>query len=227
MPPNSLDWLIAGLISYLVGSTPTAYLAARWLKGEDLRRLGDRNLGAANVYRNIGSRAGIAVGIIDIAKGSAAVLLAQALFNSTAAEMIAGVAAVAGHNWPVHFRLRGGRGAATGVGVLIAVLPALALPLGITGLCILWLTRKAIISLAFFLITVPGPHLVAGQIPVSRPLLGGRSNTPTRLQPSRWAYPFWSVSATSSASGGTRRRTLTVSLPFPKGSQRCGSVIYP
>ena len=155
MPPNSLDWLIAGLISYLVGSTPTAYLAARWLKGEDLRRLGDRNLGAANVYRNIGSRAGIAVGIIDIAKGSAAVLLAQALFNSTAAEMIAGVAAVAGHNWPVHFRLRGGRGAATGVGVLIAVLPALALPLGITGLCILWLTRKAIMSLAFFLITVP------------------------------------------------------------------------
>ena len=155
MPPNSLDWLIAGLISYLVGSTPTAYLAARWLKGEDLRQLGDRNLGAANVYRSIGSHAGIAVGIIDIAKGSAAVLLAQALFNSTAAEMIAGVAAVVGHNWPVHFRLRGGRGAATAVGVLIAVLPALALPLAIAGLGILWLTRKATAALAFFLVTVP------------------------------------------------------------------------
>ncbi len=155
MPPDSLDWLIVGLISYLVGSTPTAYLAARWLKGEDLCRLGDRNLGAANVYRNIGSRAGIVVGVIDIAKGSAAVLLAQALFNSTATEMIAGVAAVAGHNWPVHFKLRGGRGAATAVGVLIAVLPALALPLAITGLGILWLTRKAIVPLAFFLITVP------------------------------------------------------------------------
>ena len=155
MPPDSLDWLIVGLISYLVGSTPTAYLAARWLKGEDLRRLGDRNLGAANVYRNIGSRAGVAVGVIDIGKGAVAVLLAQALFNSTATEMIAGVAAVAGHNWPVHFRLRGGRGAATAVGVLIAVLPALALPLAITGLGILWLTRKAIIALAFFLITVP------------------------------------------------------------------------
>ena len=155
MPPDSLDWLIVGLISYLVGSTPTAYLAARWLKGEDLRRLGDRNLGAANVYRNIGSRAGIVVGVIDIGKGAVAVLLAQALFNSTATEMIAGVAAVAGHNWPVHFKLRGGRGAATAVGVLIAVLPALALPLAITGLGILWLTRKAIVPLAFFLITVP------------------------------------------------------------------------
>ena len=155
MPPNSLDWLIVGLISYLVGSTPTAYLAARWLKGEDLRRLGDRNLGAANVYRSIGSRAGIVVGVIDIGKGAVAVFLAQTLFNSTATEMIAGVAAVAGHNWPVHFRLRGGRGAATAVGVLIAVLPALALPLAVTGLGILWLTRKAIIPLAFFLITVP------------------------------------------------------------------------
>ena len=155
MPPDTWDWVIIGLISYSLGSTPTAYLAARWAKGQDLRRLGDHNLGAANVYRSIGSRAGILVGVIDIGKGSVAVLLAQALFNSTATEMIAGVAAVAGHNWPVHFRLRGGRGAATAVGVLIAVLPALAIPLAVTGLGILLLTRKAIIALAFFLVTVP------------------------------------------------------------------------
>ena len=155
MSPSDLDWFIVGLVSYLIGGIPTAYLAARLLKGQDIRRVGDRNIGAANVYRNIGSRAGIAVGMIDIAKGSATVLLAGRLFDSTAIEMIAGVAVVAGHNWPVYFRLRGGRGAATAVGVLLAMLPALAIPLGLSAVGILCLTKKAIKSLGFFLLCLP------------------------------------------------------------------------
>ena len=143
------------LTSYLIGSLPTAYLATRLLKGQDIRQLGDRNVGAANVYRSVGPRAGLAVGIIDIAKGAVAVLLVKGLVDSTSLEMAAGVAALAGHNWPIHLGLRGGRGAATAVGVLLAALPALAIPLGLMALVVLYLTRSGIKSLGFFLIAIP------------------------------------------------------------------------
>ena len=155
MPPNSIVWLIVGLGSYLIGGLPTAYIAARKLKGQDIRQLGDRNPGAANVYRNIGSKAGIAVGVIDIAKGSVAVLLARLLVDSSPAEMIAGVAVIAGHTWPVHFRLKGGRGAATAVGVLLAMMPALAIPIALLGLVVLFLTKNAMKALGFFFICLP------------------------------------------------------------------------
>ena len=155
MALTGFDWVVLVLVSYLIGGIPTAYLAARWLKGQDIRQVGDRNVGAANVYRNIGAKAGFVVAVIDIAKGSAAVLLVRGLVDSTTAEMIAGVAVIAGHIWPVYLRLRGGRGAATAVGVLLAMLPALTIPLSLSALVVLYLTKKAIKSLGYFFICVP------------------------------------------------------------------------
>jgi len=155
VPWAAFAWPGLVLISYFIGSVPTAYLATWLVKGQDIRQLGDRNVGAANVYRSVGPKAGLAVGIIDIAKGAIAVLLVKGLVDSTALEMAAGVAALAGHNWPVYLGLRGGRGAATAVGVLLAALPALAIPLGLIALVVLYLTRSGIKSLGFFLITVP------------------------------------------------------------------------
>ena len=161
MPWDALTWHGLVLVTYFIGGFPTAYLVTRLVSGQDIRLVGDRNVGAANVYRSVGPKAGLAVGAIDIAKGAVAVLLVKALVDSTALEMAAGVAALAGHNWPVHLGLRGGRGAATAVGVLMAALPALAIPLGLTGLVVLYVTRSGIKSLGFFLITVP---LAAGLI---------------------------------------------------------------
>ena len=155
MPPNGIVLLIFGLVSYLIGGLPTAYIAARKLKGLDIRRLGDRNPGAANVYRSIGPAAGIAVATIDIAKGSVAVLLARLLVDSTPMAMIAGAAVIAGHTWPVYFRLKGGRGAATAAGVLLAMMPVLAIPLALLALVVLFLTKNAMKSLGFFFICLP------------------------------------------------------------------------
>ena len=155
MPWAAFAWTALVLISYFIGSLPTAYLVTRLVNGQDIRQLGDRNSGAANVFRSVGPRAGLAVGIIDIAKGAVTVLLVKAMVDSTAMDMAAGAAALAGHNWPVHLGLHGGRGAATSVGVLLAALPALAIPLGLMALVVLYLTRSGIKSLGFFLITVP------------------------------------------------------------------------
>ena len=108
-------WAGLGLLSYAIGSIPTAYLFTRYLLGRDIRQIGDFNSGAANVFRNVSAKAGIAVGAIDIIKGAVAIVLAKLLVNDPGMEMMAGGAVVTGHIFPVHLRFRGGRGAATAV----------------------------------------------------------------------------------------------------------------
>lgn len=111
------------ILGYLIGSIPSAYIAGRLMRGVDIRDLGDRNMGAANAWRELGPRAGIAVGVIDVGKGALAVLIARAIGVPLPAVLLTGVAAVAGHNWPLFLRFRGGRGAATTIGVLWALMP--------------------------------------------------------------------------------------------------------
>ena len=116
-----MPWLII-IISYLLGSIPTAYLIGRAAAGRDIRRMGDENAGAANAYRELSPRAGVLVGIIDAAKGSLVILIAQAVNMSQMVVLFAGAVAVIGHNWPVFLGFRGGRGESTTIGVLLAVL---------------------------------------------------------------------------------------------------------
>ena len=144
-----------GLLAYLIGAIPTAYLFARFALGHDIRNIGDNNSGAANVYREIGPRAGLACGALDIVKGGAAVIVVSVIDRDTGTEMLAGVCALVGHIWPVFLRFRGGRGAAVAVGVMIASYPIIALPLGALSLVALYHTRKAMVALSMFLAGVP------------------------------------------------------------------------
>lgn len=164
-----LIWVGTALAAYFVGTTPTAYLAGRILKGQDIRRLGDGNAGAANVARAVGIKVGIGVGIVDIGKGVAAVLLARFLFDSAFAAMIAGIFAIAGHNWPVYLQGRGGRGAATAVGVLIATVPLVAIPMAVPALTVLYLTKSTTRALAVYY--VPTPFLALWPAGYSVPLV--------------------------------------------------------
>ena len=150
-----MTWVWLGVLCYAIGSLPTAYLFTRYILGQDIRQIGDFNSGAANVFRNVGAKAGVAVGAIDMIKGALVILLAIVLVDDTGMEMMAGAAALAGHNFPVHLKFRGGRGAATAVGVLIASLPLIGLPIGAICLVVLYVTRKAIYPLAIFLIGLP------------------------------------------------------------------------
>ena len=150
-----MTWVGLGLLCYAIGSLPTAYLFTRYILGQDIRQMGDFNSGAANVFRNVGAKAGVAVGSIDIIKGGLVIVLAILLVDDTRMEMMAGGAALAGHNFPVHLKFRGGRGAATAVGILLASVPVIALPVGALCLVVLYLTRKAIYPLAIFLVAIP------------------------------------------------------------------------
>lgn len=164
-------WLsgAALVFSYLVGSLPTAYLIARRAarRPADIRELGDGNVGAGNVGHIYGHWWGVVVGVVDIAKGAAPVFAlnilvslistdasdpADALPGLSGSGMLAGASAMAGHIWPVWLRFRGGRGAATALGVTGAVLTGPVLLMGLPALVILWTTRSTTIALAFIYI---------------------------------------------------------------------------
>ena len=113
--------------AYLAGSIPFGYLAGR-LRGVDIRTVGSKNVGATNVFRTLGKRWGIAVMVADVAKGLGAALVARWLTDDPW-PLIAAGAAVAGHVFPVWLRFRGGKGVATGAGVVIGLMPLVSLVL--------------------------------------------------------------------------------------------------
>jgi glycerol-3-phosphate acyltransferase PlsY len=134
-----MAFIIAG--AYLIGSVPFAFILARRWGGADLRLLGSGNVGAANVLRTAGLRAGVVVALLDVAKGVASVLLAQRLANGGAAPAAAGLAAVVGHVYPIWLGFRGGKGVATACGAFAMLTPAALVPaLGIF-VATVWATR--------------------------------------------------------------------------------------
>jgi glycerol-3-phosphate acyltransferase PlsY len=115
------------IIGYLLGSIPTAYIVSRVRRGIDIRTIGSGNMGGANVMREIGTLEGVFVGLVDMAKGAAAILITQALNVSELWIFGAGFAALVGHNFPVFTGFRGGRGSATVMGIFLVLAPTAAL----------------------------------------------------------------------------------------------------
>jgi glycerol-3-phosphate acyltransferase PlsY len=110
--------------SYLLGAIPTSYLAGKVFKGIDLREHGSKNLGATNVYRLMGWRFAIPVGIFDIAKGAVPVLILGPAASTVAwFPLLCGVLAVVGHVFSVFVGFRGGKGVATSAGVVLGLAP--------------------------------------------------------------------------------------------------------
>jgi acyl phosphate:glycerol-3-phosphate acyltransferase len=131
------------IIGYLLGSIPSAYIAGRF-KGIDIRKVGDGNVGAANAFREVGPIAGILVILADVFKGVGAVFVAQAFTGSQLTVFLVGMAAVAGHVWPVYIGFKGGRGEAVAGGVLVALIPPMLILLAI-GLIPFLLTRNTLV----------------------------------------------------------------------------------
>jgi len=124
-----IGWIGALIGSYLIGSIPTAYLLVKRWKRLDVRTVGSGNVGATNVARVAGSRAGAIVFVLDLAKGLVAVLgLAPWLIQpvSPAAQLGCGLSAVLGHAFPLFLSFRGGKGVATTIGVLLGTMPLVA-----------------------------------------------------------------------------------------------------
>ncbi len=130
-----MNYLLATLFSYLLGSVPFGYLVAR-AKGVDIRKVGSGNIGATNVFRTLGKGPGILTFVLDFAKGLVATLLLSRLAVALTSappeghfpyiQLLAGVAAVIGHSFSVFLGFKGGKGVATGAGLAVGLAPASA-----------------------------------------------------------------------------------------------------
>lgn len=156
MPVAIVGYILTAALAYLLGSIPTGFIVGK-SRGVDIRSVGSGNIGATNVFRALGVPAGIFVLLADALKGWLAValiaewVLAQCAPHASPLErewvrIVAGVAAILGHNYTCWLRFRGGKGIATSAGVLAALVPwALLVGLGVWGL-LLALTRFVSLS---------------------------------------------------------------------------------
>jgi len=158
------------VIAYLIGSISIGYLFARGFKGVDIRKLGSGSAGATNVSRLMGFKVAVLVLILDAFKGFIAVYLALSLFekNLLAGEwvvLLCGVAVIAGHNWPLYFNFKGGRGAATMLGVFLALMPLTTLIVFVMVIIIIALTRYVSLGSIAGAIAVPIAMLITEKPP--------------------------------------------------------------
>ncbi len=153
-------YILAALISYVLGSVPTGYLAGR-ARGIDIRAAGSGNIGATNAFRVLGKTAGTTVLALDVFKGFAAArwvpLLAMLICGATAPRealaLVAGVGAILGHNFPCWLKFKGGKGIATSGGVVLAWAPLACLTaLALWAILVLTTKYVSVASIAAALI---------------------------------------------------------------------------
>lgn len=154
-------WSIIGiLIAYLIGSISTSTLIVRLVAGKDIRQFGSGNAGATNTLRTIGTKWGITVLVLDAIKGMIALWIADAMSRGNGVALaLAAIFVVVGHNWPIFFGFRGGKGIATTIGVLLWLAPLFTIAAGIICLIVIAITRY--VSLGSLILTILIPIFLA------------------------------------------------------------------
>lgn len=144
-----MNYIIFGIIAYLLGSIPTGLIVGKIGYKKDIRNFGSGNLGATNTFRVLGIKAGIIVTLVDILKGTLAAVLPVLFGAEDVYPLAVGVLAVIGHMFPVFAKFKGGKAVATSSGVILGVNPLLFVIMVATFLLILYLSKY--VSLASML----------------------------------------------------------------------------
>ncbi|MFK2825166.1 glycerol-3-phosphate 1-O-acyltransferase PlsY [Bacillus sp. B190/17] len=153
------------LLAYLLGSIPSGLIVGKCFFGIDIREHGSGNLGATNSFRTLGVKAGIVVTLADILKGTAATLLPLWL-SPDLDPLIAGVAAVIGHMFPVFAGFKGGKAVATSGGVLLGVQPVMFLVILLSFFISLYLTKYVSLSSMIVAVVAVTYAIILGSLPL-------------------------------------------------------------
>src|SRR6266702_2754343 len=148
--------------SYLLRSIPFGYLAGR-IRGIDIRKIGSGNIGATNVVRVLGKRYGYPVFVLDFLKGFGAVKISMSIATDARPEwgsleifgILAAVASVIGHSFPLWLKFRGGKGVATSAGALFALMPLTTLIAIIIWISVFWFTRYVSVASVVTALALP------------------------------------------------------------------------
>lgn len=153
------EYLLTGVISYLVGSIPSGLILGKLFWHTDLRKYGSHNIGATNAWRTLGKLPGIIVFLADSLKGQAGVLLGLSLVGTPLAAVIGGLLAIVGHSFSLFLRFHGGKGVATSLGVLTMLMGNVTLIVFVLWFTIVYMTRY--VSLGSVVAGVLTPILAA------------------------------------------------------------------
>jgi glycerol-3-phosphate acyltransferase PlsY len=159
----STPLILAAALGYLLGSVPYGLLLTRAAGLGDVRAIGSGSIGATNVLRTGNRKLAAATLVLDAAKGAVALLLARWLWGEDAA-LLAGFAALLGHTFPVWLGFKGGKGVATGAGVLLAAQPGLGLLLVAVWLGMAVVTRISSASALIACAVAPLVALASGDL---------------------------------------------------------------
>jgi len=151
-----MAYLVVALISYLIGSIPNGLIIGRTFCNVDIRQFGSKNIGATNAFRVLGAKPAAAVLLTDAAKGIAGVYLGTYLVGTPMAELVGGVFAIIGHNWSAFLKFQGGRGVATGLGVIAMLVPQVTVCVFAVWLVVVLITRYVSLAsiIAAFLVPI-------------------------------------------------------------------------
>lgn len=147
--------VVSVIVSYLIGAISFSYLITKKIKKIDIRKTGSGNAGATNTLRVLGVGPAIGVLILDVMKGVAAVLIARSFGLTDWAVALSGLFAVIGHDFPVYYGFKGGKGVATTIGVFFMIMQFDALMAGIITILIIVISRFVSVGSLFFLLFTP------------------------------------------------------------------------
>ncbi len=156
--PDQIIGLFSILLSYLIGSIPSGFIAGKWLADVDLRQVGSGSTGATNVLRTVGKLPALIVFLIDVIKGTIPILIAKHFGLSDFWQICVGIFSLAGHIWPIWLKWKGGKAVATGLGMLLG----LSWPVGLSclGIFLLVLTFSKTVSLSSLIAAISLPLLM-------------------------------------------------------------------
>ena len=154
-----MKWLCLVLLAYIIGSIPFGLIFGKLIWKKDLRRFGSRNIGATNAWRVLGKKAGIFIFVLDFLKGQVGAMLGACLIATPGAMVVGGFFAIVGHILPIFAGFRGGKGVATGLGVISVLMPKVTLI--IVALWIILVLATRYVSVASVSAAVLAPILAA------------------------------------------------------------------
>lgn len=136
-----MQYLMIVVVGYLLGCIPSGLIVGKQFCNIDIRNYGSKNIGTTNMFRILGAKPAAVVLLADMAKGIVAVLFAKYLLGTPSAMLLGGIMAIIGHNYPVFLGFKGGRGVATGLGVICVLMPKVTIIVFLVWALIVFFSR--------------------------------------------------------------------------------------
>lgn len=150
-----LHYIACYVLGHISGSIPSGLWIVKAFYGIDIRDYGSKNIGTTNVFRTVGWKTAVAVLLGDVLKGLLVVILVDYLFHNPQLNVIAALGAFLGHSYSVFLGFKGGKGVATGVGIVIFLMPKVALAVTLVWMLLVFTTRYVSLGSIVAALTAP------------------------------------------------------------------------